>query len=161
MRLSEEIIQKRNLRASKVVHVYNSGDRHVYEMFNGHVYSFPPKSYAPVSSDRAWLWLGDPDLRENPTEWQEELTRLRVRVGEDQWNYRVAGNFYCKEFGDPKVLYTSYDADVTPTVVATPIGDLEALEGGLTQAPDPTILGVGGLDHLTNQVRTAPRRRQV
>jgi len=147
------------LKANKIVKIVNSGDRDVYEMYDGDVYHFPPKSWLPIRAEIAWIWFGHQDLRDDPVAWQDELTRIADRVGPNEWAYRKDGKFYCADFGAPGEFYTMPQEKKVPSVVAQSLDTLEEAAREFVSPPDPSILSQhDSLEDFTSEVRVAPRK---
>lgn len=146
------------LKANQIVHIINAGDQRVYERFDGDVYEFPPKSWVPIRAEVAWIWLGNPDLRQDAGAWQAEVARLANRVGEDMWNYRKSGNFYCKEFGKGD-FYGMPEERLNPIVTARPLDTLDEITSDLIQTPDSSLLESSSDDLMAN-VRVVPKAKR-
>lgn len=147
------------LKANQIVHIINAGDQHVYERFDGDVYHFPPKSWVPIRAEVAWIWLGNPDLRDDHAAWQSETARLANRVGEMQWQYRKDGHFYCREFGRGVAHYGMPEQSVNPIVVAKSLDTLDDIQSDLIQTPDTSLLE-STEDDLTANVRVVPKGKR-
>lgn len=156
--LSSQITREHKLKANQIVKVINKGDQDVYERFDGHVYHFPPKSWSPVRAEIAWVWFGRPELRDDRSQWQDEVDRISNRIGEKQWEYRKSGNFYCPDFGEAGEFYSMPSTKMNPSVVAQPLDTLEEVAKEFVQAPDAALLEEGLGNELTGNVRIAPRQ---
>lgn len=138
--------------AQQVVVVINEGDRDIWERFDGQAFHFPPRSKFYVPAERAWLWFGDPSLRSDPQQWDKECTQIQRRVGDSDYNYRLDGKFYCREFGKGREYYKAVFERPKEVIVAIPLDD----DDDDAQLPDPKMLvAVGPNSVMAAQMREA------
>jgi len=148
------------------VQVVNVGDQHVIGEFNGFRLSFPPQSYDSVSSERCWLWFGDPSLRDITKEWNREVRRLEHRWGPSTWPYIEAGNLcvmdWLEKYGRGKDFYYPKRADVVPDRRAKPLTpEMQALlEAGMGVSKEgrtakPLLPGLFGLTKVDTGIPLA------
>lgn len=119
------------------VTVVNTSEHDIHEYFDGSKYTFPGKSdrapkgsFLSINAGIATIWFGDPRVKRNETTghldtkaWNEEISKVRNRVHEDEFKARVDGKFYVKEWA---TNYRFYEAVVPPKIAvetAQPLPD--------------------------------------
>ena len=111
------------------VTVVNEADHLMKDMYDGVEYRFPPRTKRTLAAHIAWLWFGNPDLKEDHTDWSREVSRVRERVGATQFQPKMDGQFYVREWKTGPEFYAHANIDQPRDIIdAEPIDDEDGIE---------------------------------